>query len=159
MPIPLQRNSIKQTHRIAQKPPIFIIVMPEILLIVILVVHRRESLEQCDVFAAIVGRMHFIGIICLEPPDVIPGIFVIIRNTVDFVMSFKPFNQVAMQCIPTVEQAAGADVIPDSFQPFGQLFSCVLVLDADKARGYEFHSSFSFCLNAFNALQSGQFPA
>lgn len=45
-----------------------------------------------------------------------------------------------------------------SLTPLDHIFSLLRILDADKARGCEFHSSFSLCLNAFNALQSGQFP-
>ena len=50
----------------------------------------------------------------------------------------------AMQGVPAVEQAAGAYMIPDPFQPLNQLFSLLRILNPNKAGGSEGHRSLSF---------------
>ena len=59
----------------------------------------------------------------------------------------------------SLDSSGGINIfIANMHTPLDHIFSLLRILDADKAMGCEFHSSFSLCLNAFNALQSGQFP-
>jgi hypothetical protein len=75
---------------------------------------------------------------------------------VHLVSDFKPINPTAMQGVTASKQAAGAYIIPDSFQPLSQLLSLFRILDTDKAWGCEFHGSF---INDIPTTQPSALPS
>lgn len=139
-PIALFCNCIKQPRRVAKYPPIPVALVDKELHIIVLVVHCRQRLEQLNVIAAVDGRVFVACIFGFELVDAVFGSLIIVANPVHLVSDFKPINPATMKGIPAVEQATGAYIIPDSFQPFSQFLALLHILDANKARCFKFHT-------------------